>query len=55
MVEQVRMVHSDPYQTPNKPPIPREVFMHSGESQEPMVNDPNTLEARLRRIARENN
>jgi len=32
---------------------PREVFMHGGESQEP-VNISNTLEARLRRIARDN-
>ena len=32
----------------------REVFMHSGESQELAPNDPNTLQARLRRIAREN-
>jgi hypothetical protein len=41
-------------QTPDVPFAPRQVFMHSGESEEPVVNESNTLEARLRRIAREN-
>ena len=34
---------------------PREVFMRYGDIQEPATDDSDTLEARLRRIARENN
>jgi len=55
MVEQVRVMDNDFFQTPDKVHVFREVFSHSGERQEPMVNNPNTLEARLWRIARENN
>ena len=40
-------------QTPDMTSVPREVFMHAGESQEP-VNVSNTLEARLRRITCDN-